>query len=116
MCTTDQWDTEKECNCHSRYRKDSQYDRYIVSHFINQVQLTFIYLPLAVPHVNYLPLSENLTFVPKKSAVLCINLTILVDNNPAEKTLSLFLSTEDIAIHVTLNMTVVKIKSLCKLR
>ncbi|KAL5503337.1 hypothetical protein EMCRGX_G010266 [Ephydatia muelleri] len=65
----------------------------------------------AVPGVNYLPLSKNLTFSPNESTMLYISLTILVDHNSAEKMLTLSISTEDQAVHVTLNRTVIKIQS-----
>ena len=70
----------------------------------------------AVPGVNYLPLTENITFVPNKATLLCINLTILIDKNSAveNKLLTLFVITEDGAVNVILNMTIVNIYSLRK--
>lgn len=70
---------------------------------------------LAVPGVNYIPLFQNITFMPNDT-VICVNLTILADYKSAvEKTLlAMFISTQDSSIHLKRNMTIVSIESRCK--
>lgn len=52
--------------------------------------------------------------MPNEATSLCINLTILIDHSNTETAVAVFLSTEDKAVHLTRNMTIIKIDSQCK--